>query len=574
MTYSAAVVTTFPNNSWDIYAKKMLQSFVGNWPAEIPLLVQLDDDILQQQVRAIIRPQDAIAPKWGIEHREFVERNKGKDDPQNYRHQPVRFCHKVFAIARALDGMIMQKKAGEVTARFIIWLDADVITTQRISFEDLELCLPKTGDAVSYMGRKDWPHSECGWLAFDLENGGDLLIKEITGMYISDQVIKMQEQHDSWVFDEVRKAIGLGNQAGRATNLTPEASGLDVWPQSPMGKWSRHFKGPEAKRALIQEKPQGVPIGRNIILNMKNAIPAEEIRAHIMENQTLITNWIHPCKTTEEEIAVVSAGPMMVPEDVRLEMAVGRKIVAVKHALQPLKTAGITPWACILLDPRPHVNDFVEYPDPRIIWFVATQVDPEVTRKLLSSGCTVWGYHANVAADEEKLTIRQAQAIVSGGSATATRGLYMLNRLGFYKFRLYGYDLCFPDKPDLNIKDEHGQNKYLEISLNFSDGNTRRKKCFWTELQLMGQYEEMNEMIKAEKFQFEAFGDGIIPFIVNSKKLADLRNGEIIAKITGGKLPTHQELLCKTRMGSWGNLLRWPLRSPRRPTKARRYSSS
>lgn len=562
---SAAVVTTFGNQHFDVYAKKMLQSFVANWPAEIPLLVQLDDDLLFEQVNACLRPQDAVAPKWGIEHAAFVERNRGKDDPQNYRFQPVRFCHKVFALARALDGILMQKAAGEVSARYLIWLDADVVTNRKVTFEDLQECLPKEGDAVSYMGRKDWPHSECGWLAFDLEHGGDGYIKEFVGKYISDEVLKHQEQHDSWIFDVIMNAMK------GATNLTPNGTGIEIWPQSPMGKWSRHYKGPQAKHELIQERHLRLPQDRNVVIQTKNALPNEELRAHILENQTLITNWLHPCKPSDEEIVIVSAGPMLIPEDVRAEARAGKKIVAVKHAMQPLIQAGITPWACILLDPRPHVSDFVSNPDPKTLWFVASQCDPEVTRKLLAAGCTVWGYHANVNAGEEKLINRQPQAIISGGSATATRGMYALAHIGFSRFRLYGYDLCVSDKPDLNAKDERGQPKFLEISVGFNDASLTRKRCFWTEPQLLAQFEEMNEIVKTDRFKLEAFGDGMIPFIVKTKKLADLRNRELIAKITGGKLPTYQELLCQKPTGYLGNLLRWPLNLLRRPIRASRY---
>lgn len=537
-----AVVTTFPNSSWDIYSKKMLQTFVQYWPDEIPLLVQLDDDLLYDQVNHLLRPQDGIAVGWEEDHLAFVERNKDKDHPTDYRKQAVRFCHKVFAIKRAMEAAIKQRESGGPSIRYLVWMDADVHMTRPVTYAEVEKCLPREGDAVAYLGRKDWDHSECGWLAFDLENSGDLVIKAIAGWYNEDFIFTQEQWHDSYIWDRVRDSLTIENQAGRWTNLTADKPGMDIWPHSPMADWSVHYKGPQAKAQLANQRHEQIiqpTRGSNVVIQTKNAIPAEEICAHILENQQLIKNWVRPCTPTDEEIVIVSAGPMLIPEEVRKEK--GKRIIAVKHALEPLKQAGVDIWATILLDPRPHVYDFVENPDTSIIWFVASQVNPKVTRKLLDSGCTVWGYHASVNANEAELIAQQPYAIISGGSATATRGLYLMSHLGFDNFRLYGYDLCYPDKPNLDAKDERGQPKYFEISLAFTEVMYSMKRCFWTEPQLIAQLEEMQEIIKLRRFNLKAYGDGIIPFLVKSRDLADLRNNEKVAKM--GRLTNYRDLL-------------------------------
>lgn len=559
-----AVVTTFPSNSWDIYSKKMLQSFVQYWPSNIPLLVQLDDDQLLPFIDKLLRPQDGLCIGWEKDHADFVARNKDKDDPQDYRRQPVRFCHKVFAIKRAMDAALKQKQADPSSApRYLIWMDADVVTTRNVSLDDIRASLPKKGDAVAYLGRKEWDHSECGWLAFDLDNGGKRIIDQMEFVYVTDAVISANQQHDSWIFDMVTgEPVDKNIPATQKTNLSPDAKGLDAWSSSPMAKWSTHYKGPQAKHDLAMQRPQ--PGNKNVIIQTKNAIPHEEICKHVEENQKLITNWIRPCIPTDEEIVLVSAGPMMIPEDVK-QHCKGQKIVAVKHALEPLKRAGVKVWASILLDPRPHVSDFVQDADPSIIWFVASQVNPEVTRALLDKGCTVWGYHANVGAGEGSLTKQQQYAIISGGSATATRGMFVLNHLGFKKFKLFGYDLCIPDKPNMNMKDEFGQPKFMEMSVGFNDGQLGAKRCFWTEPQLIAQFEELNEIIKQDKLELSAYGDGIIPFVIKSKNLAERRNQASIAAMIGHKT-TYEELL-------WGlsrNWRKWLPKTLRRRNKGSR----
>lgn len=521
-----AVITTFPNNCFEVYAKEMLKSFTRFWPSEIPLLVQLDDDLLTDSVGKLVRPQDAIAVGWERDHADFVKRNKDKDT-DNYRHQVTRFSHKVFALHRALEAIRKQKSEGGNAPRYLIWWDADGITNRNITIEEIQECLPHNGDAVSYLGRKDWPHSECGFLAFDLENGGDAFIDVWHGLYVSDEILKLKETHDSWAFDHIRNSVG----APRATNLTEGKPGMDIWPHSPMGKWSTHHKGPVAKSNLAPKTTLKPKNGNNFVIQTRNAIPDEEIRSHIAENQSLIKNWIQQCINTDEQIVVVSAGPQLFAEDVMEDYRAGKKIVAVKHALNRLRDAGIRPWACILLDPRPHVYDFVDNPDPDVLWFVASQVNPKVTMKLLAHGCKVWGYHASVGAGEDELTAKQYQSIIGGGSATATRGLFLLKHLGFRRLKLYGYDLCYPDKVDLNAKDQDGQPKYLEISVGWNNPLANTKKCFWTEPQLIAQFEEMNQLIQAGTFDLEAVGDGIIPYVLKQKRGGELRQAKLKAKI-------------------------------------------
>lgn len=534
---SIAVITSFGNEHWNVYAKDMVESFTKNWPAQIPLLIALDDGVMAPSVERLLRPQDAIAAGWEKDHADFVARNRDRDDPTNYRKQAVRFCHKVFAISRAYKAIQAAKANNEVCARYLVWLDADVITNRPVTYDEISECLPKEGDAVAYLGRKDWPHSECGWLAFDLENGGGDLISSVTDEYVSDRVFSHKEWHDSWIWDQFIKG----------TNLTEGKPGMDIWPHSPMGKWSTHHKGPVAKQKMM---PQVKPVsGSNIIIQTKNSIPDEEIRAHIEENQRLITEWIQPCTKTDEQLIFVSAGPQMIPEEVLPDYQAGKKVVAVKHALERLKSVGIKPWATILLDPRPHVYDFVKDPDKDTIWLVASQVDPKVTMKLLSSGCRVIGYHAAVGAGEQELTSKQSYAVVSGGSATATRGLFVLNMFGFYRFKLFGFDLCFPDKPNLDLKDEHGQPKYLEMSIAWNHPLSSVKKHFFSEPQLIAQFEEFNNLITTNTFEFEAVGDGMVPFIVKHKKLGDLRSDKLKVKM---EPKSYEELLWnKTKKTSY-----------------------
>lgn len=534
-----AVLTTFPNNSWQVYSQAMLQSYVSNWPDDVGLLVKLDDDLLLPDIQRILRDVDGAVAGHTPEQAAFLERNKGKDDPNNYRKQACRFSHKVFALKSASDFWLEEKKrTGETECRYLIWMDADVLTTRKVTHEDLQKCLPKEGDAVSYLGRKDWDHSECGWLAFDLENGGASLIEQVYAAYADDEIFTYPQWHDSFVIDYAMSVF-----ATKKTNLTPDATGMEVWPQSPMAPWSKHYKGPIAKAELGGIKPEKQMKQIPLRIETTNSLPNPQILQNILINQTQIKEWIKSCIMHDEEIVVVSAGPMLIAEDVRKEVEAGRKIVAVKHALKPLKDAGITPWACILLDPREHVYDFVENPDKDILWLVASQVTPKAVRSLLEANCRVIGYHAAVGANEDQYTDREPYAIVTGGSATATRGLYVLEKLGFHKFILYGYDLCLDVKPDLNEKDDKGQPKHFEINLDIKMPSHKVTRSFWSKGELIAQSNELRHMLDNQGWKVKAYGYGMGPFIVDAKRLSDLKEAEKKNKMGLQKPIKYQELV-------------------------------
>lgn len=561
MNLAIAVATTFSDASWDVHAKRMLESFVANWPDEVPILVQTDTPSLAEQIDKIIRPADGLKSGWEPEHKAFVERNAGKDDPNDYRKQAVRFCHKVFALKYAADSVKKAKAAGHADAcRYLIWLDADVLTTRKVTIDEIAKCLPKEGDAVAYMGRKDWDHSECGWLAFDLENGGDELINLWVNCYHGDTIFNNEQWHDSWLFDVVRTLTVVGRDEFKCTNLTPNATGMEVWPQSPMAPWSKHYKGPIAKQELAA-KPQKQKGGMQPLkIETRNSIPNDSICQNILENQVQIKNWVVPCKKTDEEIVVVSAGPMLIAEDLQAEVDAGRKIVAVKHALKPLKEAGIKPWACILLDPREHVYDFVTDPDKDIIWFVASQVTPKAVKSLLDAGCQVWGYHASVGAGEAPYTDKQASSIVDGGSATSTRGLFLLEKLGFRKFRLYGYDLCLAKKPDLNERDELGQPKNFEIEVGYQMPHYKDSRWFWSKGELLAQADEFRQIMESRNWDIKAFGNGIVPFLANIRKVNNLRMKAKLDKMPFIRPVHYEDLLgCRNKVllsALWHKMLR------------------
>lgn len=210
-----SVVTTFSNDGFKQYGKRFLQTFFQYWPVNVSLFVfheglahaDLKDFGHTRRVTRFLNLENtssyirsfkadlkddayahgrAVAPgsRW-----KPSDINKG----YNFRFDAVRFCHKPFAIDAALNSC----DVGDV----MFWIDADVYTKSAITQQDINRYLP-VGFDVSYLGRVG-THSECGFMGFRLP-AARAMLDSITQQYVRGSLFKLNEWHDSHVFDVER----------------------------------------------------------------------------------------------------------------------------------------------------------------------------------------------------------------------------------------------------------------------------------------------------------------------------------------------------------------------------------
>lgn len=458
MTVKIAVCTTFPTNYWNMCAEEMVRTFNDFWPEECTLFIGLDqlpDAEYKEMYSKIENASKAgrdyfVSNSFTPEQQAFL--NSTNDDfTKPYRFHTAKFSYKVFALQQVAH------HAAQEGYDYLIWLDADVITKKHISLEKLMEWLPETG--VSFLGRKDAPHSECGFVGYFRDCMVDTLDKMVS-YYTSGKVFELSGWTDCDVFDDVVKNMPQ-------KNLTKNIPGWHVLPQIEMGEYLEHRKGQRKmvkadKTQIQQPKPMSM---NDVTIKTRNCVDDVVIQNQIRENLSLIRKWVQPLPYNDEEIVICSAGESLSRDDILPYYEREVKIVAVKHAIDRLAEWGIKPWACILLDPRPHVEKFVQKPDKDVIYFVSSMVHPSVVKTLYDNKCKVIGYHAHVNAGESAV-LRPGDYMVSGGSATATRGISLLNEcLGFRKFHLFGYDLCHFAKPEKQEILPDGNQKYIEITL-------------------------------------------------------------------------------------------------------------
>jgi hypothetical protein len=184
---------------------------------------------------------------------------------KQFRWDAVRFCYKVFSVALA-ETMISDG--------WLIWLDADSHTHSAVPLDALKTLCPRDS-MISYLGRGESYHSECGWVAYNLDHPATRsFIRQFVGMYISDAIFQEREWHDSYIWDVARKQY---QNQHRFHNLNPEPNnkGLAGHPfiNSELGRYMDHVKG--------QRKNQGQSKPKEVILHQDHPYWQQVLRNKI-----------------------------------------------------------------------------------------------------------------------------------------------------------------------------------------------------------------------------------------------------------------------------------------------------
>ena len=247
----------------------------------------------------------------------------------------------------------------------------------------------------------------------------------------------------------------------------------------------------------------------------RNCVPSPNILANVSYSSRLITSYLQPCDPHDMVAVFCSGGPTLMDHlGAILELAKdpSNYILCVKHAHDRLIQAGVVPWGCVLLDPRPHVQDFIENPHPKVNYIVATMCHPTTIDRLVDAKARVLGYNALVGAGEETV-LPPKSYLINGGTTSAVRGISVLHFLGFRKFQLFGYDSCYEKPKNLKEKTKTGQQKHYEVA------SAGRK--FWTDAELVAQCQDMEKLLEvAPMLDIEVFGDGLLQHIVRTKHAA------------------------------------------------------
>lgn len=540
-------VTSFSADGFERYARKMLLSVIENWKDDLKLIAyyhDFTDDLVKElpesdkiEYRNLDNIQDMKNYKQLMKLHDGTE---GGKIPYNWRMDAIKWCNKVYALTD------LSLEIGEQEARggWLIWLDADTMTTKPFS-EERVLRLFKKGAELVHLGRKDIDYSETSFIAFNLDYlSPHYLLADLRGCYDIGEVTAYREWHDGFIFERLLKiyiAHGL-----RVQNLSQGAEGLAAFAQSPLSQYMIHYKGNLKNNVEEEEEEVGTIIPAQtsavdtldktlprkvpIVIKPKDSVPKETIVNNINENLKILDKWdmVRSCNINDEHAIIVSGGPSLDISKLKyLARKTKGKIICVKHSYPTLLKAGIKPWACVILDPRPVEgtsthgivrSTLFDKVDPSTKFFVASMTDPSVTKLLKEKTDNIYGWHAFSQAikdsiktkedgDALKANIGDDATFVTGGTCAAMRAIGMMHIFGFRNFHLFGFDCCAEGElaaEELSRTMEDGKKKYMRVETNGYE--------FWTTGELLAMAQDCEKLFnnKDIEMNINVYGEGTL----------------------------------------------------------------
>jgi hypothetical protein len=145
----------------------------------------------------------------------------------------------------------MHKQIEKNTSDYLIWLDSDVLTFNKVDLFFLNSLINKDS-YLTYLGRDHINfHSETGFMIFNVNNKfNNIFWNKMMKMYDEGELFKEEQWHDCWIFDKVRKELeneSLKNIDICLFGLKKDEDLLNVFDNSVLGKYMRHFKGNRKK---------------------------------------------------------------------------------------------------------------------------------------------------------------------------------------------------------------------------------------------------------------------------------------------------------------------------------------
>lgn len=239
------IITTFNQRGLEQYGQRMINSFEAHWPSDVSLIIYAED--CEPQIHcANVQVIDSL--KANEDLTKFILRHQnnprahGKDGPpevfdprKTFRWDAVRFSHKVFSIAHA---------AALLNSGWLIWLDADTYSHSTLSSSTLSMLCPDNY-MISYLGRGEAYHSECGWVGYNLSHPQcKTFIQKFVDMYRNDEIFTLSEWHDSFVWDHVRRQFNQNQFFNLAAKLkNTKGSAGHPFINSELGRYMDHAKG-------------------------------------------------------------------------------------------------------------------------------------------------------------------------------------------------------------------------------------------------------------------------------------------------------------------------------------------
>ena len=241
-----AVCTTFNSHGYKQYGQKMIQTFLTNWPNNVDLYVYAENCVVEESASNLhvldlsqsspelvkFKQTWNLVPKANGDVSSDPVRSRRKDAGKGFKWDAVRFAHKVYSVFHC---------AQNCNSDILFWMDGDTVCHSRITLEDIACMVPDNKD-LCYLGRAG-KYSECGLYAINLKSiRAQEFLSKFQWAYDNAEmgIFTLEEWHDSFVFDAIRKQVALNELNWSHGLIKGEGHPLI---NCQWGAWLDHLKG-------------------------------------------------------------------------------------------------------------------------------------------------------------------------------------------------------------------------------------------------------------------------------------------------------------------------------------------
>lgn len=195
------IVTTFSLDGYELYGKRMINTWLQYWPSNAELIIYTEDFKIHEQdsrLKEIDIFKACPNLKQFKEKSEKIKVNCQKET--NRIKKAIRWSHKVYVISHALN----------LNCDCFLFLDGDTYTTNKINDNLIKDLLQNHLIAVHFEQIKNDLHFETGAIAFNLKHSQTQLLKDkLQSGYDNLEIYSLQKPWDGFWFSYLYKKYNL-----------------------------------------------------------------------------------------------------------------------------------------------------------------------------------------------------------------------------------------------------------------------------------------------------------------------------------------------------------------------------
>lgn len=242
--------------------------------------------------------------------------------------------------------------------------------------------------------------------------------------------------------------------------------------------------------------------GAGVLSRVLSAFPPnmsvsdEQMRENIKSAISRGLSEVQQCNPHGRRMAIAAGGPSLADTYQQLDGV----ICAVNGSLGFLLDRGVTPWACGVFDPRPHMADIVEA-RPDVFYFIGSTCHPKLFDKL--QGCNVGIWHPSGMPGMNE--IEGIDNLIGGGTTMGLRWLTIGYFMGFRDFHAHGLDSSFRGEQTHAYPDHTDGAGSLEMFGYRTRINFIQQVSDW-----FGTKDMFNQLPDADRPKIRLFGEGLL----------------------------------------------------------------